>query len=387
VVTLSYDALGRLDAHLLLAGTRIASVKSSRVLYYYRTRLGTVVATSLGGGQPGARYRYTPYGEVDKVENETAATRSELQYGNYLALTGGLYHMPARTYDARLKAFLQADEVDRYRYAYAAGDPVNGSDPTGLEPMAYMVDGMFWYFVPGPDQFGTVDYRWVRSPPGSQAPAQPPAASAQTQREGAGQQQGIGLQNAQPVVQATAAAARTPNDPPQTSVAEFEQIDAAARAASYCGVNPVTGAPGFQTDPRGQVGHLRTGNAGEFQAPRLGGAAQHQGIDINAPEGTPIVANRDGTVEAVTTAGDYGNRVRVLHDNGVRTQYAHLRNFSAGLQQGTVVREGQVIGNAGHTGNAANTEQHLHFEVIDGPYGPGMLNRIDPVHYLNNVCP
>jgi RHS repeat-associated protein len=121
------------DAHVVFAGTRIASVKPSRTLYYYRTRLGTVVATGLGGGVPGAGYRYTPYGEVELTVNETEATRSELGYTNALRLTGSLLHLKNRVYDAEGRVFLQADTVDRLRYAYVTGDPVNLSDPTGLE--------------------------------------------------------------------------------------------------------------------------------------------------------------------------------------------------------------------------------------------------------------
>ncbi len=84
------------DAHVVFAGTRIASVKPSRTLYYYRTRLGTVVATSLGGGVAGAGYRYTAYGEVELSVNETAATRSELGYTNALRLTGSLLYLLAK---------------------------------------------------------------------------------------------------------------------------------------------------------------------------------------------------------------------------------------------------------------------------------------------------
>jgi RHS repeat-associated protein len=144
------------DSHVVFAGTRIASVKPSRTLYYYRTRLGTVIATSLGGGLPGAGYRYTPYGEVELAVNETEATRSELGYTNALRLTRSLLHLKNRVYDAEGRVFLQADTVDRLRYAYVWGDPVNLSDPTGLlaafdsmNPMnpvqRFIADAMAWW--------------------------------------------------------------------------------------------------------------------------------------------------------------------------------------------------------------------------------------------------
>jgi RHS repeat-associated protein len=122
------------DDHVLLAGTRIVSVRPSRTLYSYRSRLGTVVATSTGGGVLGAQYRYDPYGKVQVALNETATTASELGYTNGLRLSGSLIYLKARVYDAEARVFLQADSVDRYRYAYVWGDPVNLSDPTGLAP-------------------------------------------------------------------------------------------------------------------------------------------------------------------------------------------------------------------------------------------------------------
>jgi RHS repeat-associated protein len=122
-----------LEAHVVFAGTRIASVKASRTLYYYRTRLGSVVATSVGGGQPGARYRYSPYGELEFAENDVeGVTRSELGYTNALRLTGQLTYLKTRVYDAAARVFIQPDSVDRLRYAYVVGDPANRSDPTGL---------------------------------------------------------------------------------------------------------------------------------------------------------------------------------------------------------------------------------------------------------------
>ena len=129
------------DAHVLWVGARIASVAvaglGGRTLFYYRTRLGSVVATSVGGGVPGAMYRYTPYGMVDKASNETASTASDLGYTGALRLTGNLVYLRNRVYHAGLKVFLQPDSVDRLRYAYVAGDPANASDPTGLLPLSF----------------------------------------------------------------------------------------------------------------------------------------------------------------------------------------------------------------------------------------------------------
>jgi RHS repeat-associated protein len=152
------------DNHVVFAGTRIASVKPSRSLYYYRTRLGTVVATSLGGGLPGAAYRYTAYGKLELSLNDVEGwTRSELGYTNALKLSGGLIYLKARVYDPATRTFMQADSVDRLRYAYVTGDPVNLADPTGLLPIGYILNGWMTY-VPGPEQAshntpGTQDWR------------------------------------------------------------------------------------------------------------------------------------------------------------------------------------------------------------------------------------
>jgi RHS repeat-associated protein len=94
-----------------------------------------VIATSLGGGAMGAMYRHDPYGKLELATGETSATSSELGYTNALRLSGGLLYLKNRVYDTEARVFVQPDTVDRLRYAYVQGDPVNFSDPSGLEPM------------------------------------------------------------------------------------------------------------------------------------------------------------------------------------------------------------------------------------------------------------
>lgn len=97
----------------------------------------------------------------------------------------------------------------------------------------------------------------------------------------------------------------------------------------------------------------------------------HRAIDLRAAVGTPVYAAEDGTVatayrwSGVVTAGDinsYGNMVRINHDNGLATLYAHLDVIS--VNAGQAVRKGQLIGHSGNTGNS--TGPHLHFEVRRG---------------------
>ncbi|MDE6600288.1 MAG: peptidoglycan DD-metalloendopeptidase family protein, partial [Oscillospiraceae bacterium] len=87
----------------------------------------------------------------------------------------------------------------------------------------------------------------------------------------------------------------------------------------------------------------------------------HKGIDIAAPYGTPIYAAESGTV--VETGGGwnggYGNCVRVQHDDGNITVYAHQSSIA--VSYGDYVVKGQLLGYVGSTGDS--TGNHLHFEV------------------------
>lgn len=92
----------------------------------------------------------------------------------------------------------------------------------------------------------------------------------------------------------------------------------------------------------------------------------HGGIDLAAPEGTPVYASADGVVSFLGERGGYGNLIVLQHDLGYETRYGHLSGFpkkvSGGkLETGTAVRKGELIGHVGHTGRA--TGNHLHFEV------------------------
>ena len=85
----------------------------------------------------------------------------------------------------------------------------------------------------------------------------------------------------------------------------------------------------------------------------------HDGIDIEAETGDPIVAAAPGRVTFAGDDGDgYGSKLVIDHGNGVKTLYAHLAGFE--VRSGRVVA-GEVIGTAGCTGSC--TGDHLHFEV------------------------
>ena len=84
----------------------------------------------------------------------------------------------------------------------------------------------------------------------------------------------------------------------------------------------------------------------------------HAGIDLRAPKGTPIRAAADGRVVFAGYRGDYGQKIILSHGEGIETVYAHnSRNL---VRRGQRVRQGDVIGHVGRSGNA--TGYHVHFE-------------------------
>lgn len=89
----------------------------------------------------------------------------------------------------------------------------------------------------------------------------------------------------------------------------------------------------------------------------------HMGVDFSAPSGTPVRAVAAGTVTFADWKGDFGRHVEVDHGNDFVSTYSHLRGFAAGVQPGTQVRLGQVIGWVGVTG--LTTGPHLHFAIFD----------------------
>ncbi len=97
--------------------------------------------------------------------------------------------------------------------------------------------------------------------------------------------------------------------------------------------------------------------------PILGFARMHTGVDWAAPRGTAIIAVGNGTVEkAGWDSGGYGNQTIVRHANGYESSYNHQSAIAKGVVPGSKVRQGQVIGWVGTTGES--TGPHLHYEMI-----------------------
>lgn len=90
---------------------------------------------------------------------------------------------------------------------------------------------------------------------------------------------------------------------------------------------------------------------------------KHEGIDLVAPLGTPVLAAKDGVVlYADNTVKGYGNMVVLQHDGDLLTAYAHTSVML--VKKGDHVATGQVIARVGQSGHA--TAPHLHFEVRQG---------------------
>lgn len=107
-----------------------------------------------------------------------------------------------------------------------------------------------------------------------------------------------------------------------------------------------------------------TGFAGDY----------HDGLDMAAPGGTPIMASRAGTVIESSYHYSAGNHVIIQHDNGYYTYYMHMN--APGIAAGSKVNAGDIIGNVGTTGSS--TGDHLHFGISTGVWSGFM----DPAPFI-----
>jgi murein DD-endopeptidase MepM/ murein hydrolase activator NlpD len=101
---------------------------------------------------------------------------------------------------------------------------------------------------------------------------------------------------------------------------------------------------------------------GSRRHPILGYVKMHTGVDWATAYGTPIFASGNGVVEVAGWEGGYGKYVKLKHNNGYETAYGHMSAFAKGMEPGKRVRQGQVIGFVGSTGQS--TGAHVHYEIL-----------------------
>lgn len=104
---------------------------------------------------------------------------------------------------------------------------------------------------------------------------------------------------------------------------------------------------------------------GHFGAKRKGGR-KHKGIDIKADMGAAVYAAKSGKAMCCNSPKGFGRYIKIIHPDGFTTVYGHLKDWC--IESESRVRQGQVIGLVGKSGNASakSIQPHLHFEIRDG---------------------
>jgi murein DD-endopeptidase MepM/ murein hydrolase activator NlpD len=112
---------------------------------------------------------------------------------------------------------------------------------------------------------------------------------------------------------------------------------------------------------------------------KRGKTRRHQGIDIKAPKGTPVLATTSGFIERIQEGGSGGKQVYLRDGKGRLFYYAHLDDWS--VEEYATVEAGDQLGTVGDTGNARGTTPHLHFEILLGK----KKEAVDPLKFWVNV--
>jgi murein DD-endopeptidase MepM/ murein hydrolase activator NlpD len=98
---------------------------------------------------------------------------------------------------------------------------------------------------------------------------------------------------------------------------------------------------------------------------RRGGARPHEALDIMAPRGTPVLAAADGKIVKLFDSKPGGLTIYEFDPSeSVAYYYAHLDRYAPGIAAGLQVKQGEVIGYVGSTGNASPDAPHLHFAIF-----------------------
>lgn len=132
-------------------------------------------------------------------------------------------------------------------------------------------------------------------------------------------------------------------------------------------MGPITSSFGQREDP------VKGNGEGEF----------HTGLDISAPNGTPVRVTADGIVKLAGIANGYGREVIVDHGHGVETCYAHMSAFA--VIAGQAVVRGQVIGYVGHSGRVTGPNLHYEVRIRNTPVNPHRFMRVTIANMGNDT--
>lgn len=110
----------------------------------------------------------------------------------------------------------------------------------------------------------------------------------------------------------------------------------------------------------------------------------HHGIDYATPIGTAVYASGDGKVVSARYRDGYGNTLEIVHEDGFKTLYGHLKGFATGIRVGKIVKNGQLVAYSGNTGLSSGP--HLHFGLYkrDTPIDPNKAIRVSKRSVLNS---
>ena len=116
------------------------------------------------------------------------------------------------------------------------------------------------------------------------------------------------------------------------------------------------------------------------------GGRRHNGVDVMAARGTPVVAVEDGVIRRMRNGGLGGITVWLVGGSGDEYYYAHLDGWAQGLSVGQEVTTGQALGTVGTTGNSPEHIPHLHWEYHPGGYRPGAGTAVNPTPLARGLC-
>lgn len=182
-------------------------------------------------------------------------------------------------------------------------------------------------------------------------------------------------------IEATTTTTPTATAAAATSTAPVDVTDTTFVAATIADDEPVEdepgeGGPDAMTCP---VDGFST-FTDTWGAPRSGGR-RHEGVDMLAARGTPVVAVQDGVIKRMRNGGLGGIAVWLRGHSGDEFYYAHLDAWAAGLSVGQEVSTGRQLGTVGTTGNAPANVPHLHWE-----YHPDGGKAVNPTSLARELC-